>query len=284
MGARPPPPVWKSRNDGLESTADILARVRRRINAAKVNSGKTWEEMFKLFDRNNSGTLDWSELRLGMRSILRIPTQTVCDYELKLLFNEMDQNGNSAIDVAELFEYVQHGHRRPEDENARYAQRIKRVQKNLQLAFSRVSSNEADVRRLFKKLDVDGSNRLSPYEFTVFVRMNLNLNRWDIMNADLQEFYNFLDKDRDGVDVHELLWYLRRKDKDNDSLGAQRFYTPPDVPKATKKKTFRKQLEESISLRHSNSMPALRLTPPFNSLGRERKAATRAALSMSSIF
>eukprot|EP00927_Polykrikos_kofoidii_P083435 TRINITY_DN8539_c0_g1_i2.p1 TRINITY_DN8539_c0_g1~~TRINITY_DN8539_c0_g1_i2.p1 ORF type:complete len:207 (-),score=40.35 TRINITY_DN8539_c0_g1_i2:333-953(-) len=205
MNCDAPPAVWKARNDGMETREDVLARVRKRLIAAKSRNQQTWEELFTTCDRSKSSTLDIKEMTQMIREVMRVPTQTICDYELKILFSEADKDASGSVDLADLFEYVQHGPRNGEDEASRSAKRLNRVRKNIQIAFQRLSANEADVRRTFKLIDMNADNTLSKYEFTRFVRNDLKLNRWDVMNADLDDFFRFLDHSGDGnISVNEL--------------------------------------------------------------------------------
>ena len=36
------------------------------------------------------------------------------------------------------------------------------------------------------------------------------LSHWDIMSSDLHDFYKFLDRDGDGIDIFEFLDYVRK--------------------------------------------------------------------------
>jgi len=63
-------------------------------------------EAFMLFDKDNNGTIDVSELGAVMRSLNMSPTES----ELKDMINEVDGNGNGSIEfdefVAMLSRYV----------------------------------------------------------------------------------------------------------------------------------------------------------------------------------
>jgi len=262
----------------METREEVLNRVRRRLNAARVHCNLTWEELFHMCDKNKDGSLDWREFTNAVRGVINVPSITVCDHDLKALFHAMDKDASQYIDIAELFDYVQRGVRSADAEQARITQRLQRVKKNIQMAFMKVSTNEADTRRLFKTLDFNADTRLSMYEFSAFVRGDLRLSKWDVMTQDLEAFYHFLDINDDGIDVEELLAFVHNKDKNNIKLGAQNFYKAPSVAKVKKCKTFRQHLIEvnSERLPKSASLPELKLTPCFASLGRDRRPASRA--------
>eukprot|EP00746_Dinoflagellata_sp_MGD_P166749 gnl/MRDRNA2_/MRDRNA2_96859_c0_seq1.p1 gnl/MRDRNA2_/MRDRNA2_96859_c0~~gnl/MRDRNA2_/MRDRNA2_96859_c0_seq1.p1 ORF type:complete len:300 (+),score=58.72 gnl/MRDRNA2_/MRDRNA2_96859_c0_seq1:138-1037(+) len=246
----------------METDSQVLARVRRRLNAAKARSSLTIEQLFNACDKNKSGTLDLNELKYAIRVVLKVPPSTVCEYEIKMLFNLMDKDKTghfldkgSGVDLAELFEYLAHGSKGHVDEAKHKAKRLQRVHKNIQMGFQQLrlrDKGEMAVRKLFSKLDMDGEGKLSPFEFNHFVRTGLKLSRWDVMNDDLANFYHHLDKNGDGVDVDELIFFIRTSDKDMPQDFS--FHEGVHQPKVEKKKTYRQQLQE---LRPSSSTPNL---------------------------
>jgi len=248
----------------METEAQVLARVRRRLNAAKARCSLTVEQLFNACDKNNSGTLDLNELKYAIRIVLKVPPSTVCEYEVKMLFNYMDRDKaghfmdkGGGVDLAELFEYLAHGSQGNVDEAKHKAKRLQRVHKNIQMGFQQLrlrDKGEMAVRKLFSKLDMDGEGKLSPFEFNHFVRNGLKLSRWDVMNEDLMNFYKHLDKNGDGVDVDEVISFIRTTDKGGEQDFT--FMEPVHVPKVAHKKTYKQVLSD---LRPSSSAPNLSL-------------------------
>jgi len=275
---------WKAAsNDALETKEDVLNRVRRKLVAARVQSNMCWEELFRACDRNKSGSLDWKEFKGMVRDTLRVPPQSVCDHELKVLFTDRDKDGNAALEVAEFLEYLQRGARRPEEEETRLNQRLERVRRNVQMAFSQLSQSEADVRSLFQRLDKDNSGGLSPYEFSLFIRQDLKLSCWHVQNADLESFYKHLDQTGDGIDVEEFLAYIRQCGKAQQRNGPESFYVAPANAgrfsgTRRRRKTYKEQLEDGLA--RSESCPVARIShSSFASTGRDRRPASRVAAS-----
>mmetsp|Transcript_140216 Transcript_140216/g.349498 ORF Transcript_140216/g.349498 Transcript_140216/m.349498 type:complete len:281 (+) Transcript_140216:67-909(+) len=269
------PMIWGGPNEGMETAAQTLCRVRKRIAAAGTRGGKTWEEIFALSDRNRDGVLNLSEYMSLIREKLRIPPQAICDNDAKLLFYEMDKNNNDTIDAAELIEHIQHGPRRQQDDAARFDVRIERVRRNMRLAFQSVGGTEMDARRIFQHMDLDDSTRITQYEFTSFVRNDLGLTRWDVQNSSLTDFYTHMDRNGDGLDVNELLHFLRQQHRDRGTLGPQSLYVPPKTPKVDRKrKTYKQKLSDH--LQKSNSLPSLH-TSSFTNLGRTCSPISRIA-------
>eukprot|EP00928_Gymnodinium_smaydae_P016360 TRINITY_DN16121_c0_g1_i1.p1 TRINITY_DN16121_c0_g1~~TRINITY_DN16121_c0_g1_i1.p1 ORF type:complete len:303 (+),score=54.41 TRINITY_DN16121_c0_g1_i1:41-910(+) len=280
LHAEAAPPVWKARNDGLETRKDMLSRVRRKIFAAKSRVNISWHELFTLCDKNRSSTLDWNEYKEMARGTLKILPQTVCDFELRELFSEIDKDGSGYIGVAELLLYIQHGPSRQEDENSKKELRLRRVQRNMQMAWQKLSANEADVRNLVKKMDLDSDNYVSRFEFNQFVRHDLKLTRWDVMANDLEDFYDYLDRNSDGLTFREIMHYVKKAEKDKNMIGAHALYISPNNEKPRRFQTQKKKLLDGFLLSNSRSLPDLGLSSPFSALGRDRKPTTRASLSM----
>lgn len=265
--------------DGLERPEEVCNRVRRKLTAARVQGGLTWEELFHQCDRDRSETMDFKEFKYMVRDMLHVPEQTVCEYDLHVLFQAADEDHSEKIDVVELLKYLQHGPRRAEDEAARLQLRMERIRRNMQMAFSRLDHNELQLRRLFQKVDVDDSQRLTRNEFNNFVRKDLSLSRWHVMNDDLERFYRQMDRDGDGVDVKEFLTYVRQAGKVGRQTSSLTSLAPPPsaVHERRKRRTYREELQECLA--RSESAPRLR-DAVFCSQGRDRPAASRHAISL----
>jgi Ca2+-binding EF-hand superfamily protein len=269
---------------GLESREVTLTRVRRKLTAAGFRHGRSWEELFNRCDKNTDGCLDWRELKLMVRDTMKIPNATVCDNELLMLWQEIDKDASNSIDLTELLGYLQHGAVRPQDQEAKMEQRLKRVQRNLRVAFASVSANEGDIRKLFDALDRDGSNTLSLYEFHSFVRDELGMSRWDVSTNDLNDFFKALDPNGDGIDINELLTYVRKVGKDRSVSASDCLSSPATKQKHRKFKTYKQSLADAGPSR-STSLPNVGLrnrnpTSSFCVQGRERMSRTRLATSL----
>lgn len=273
--------------DGFEEKQSVLLRVRKVVNAARQQHGFTWEHLFSLCDEDRSGTLTWKEFRQMARGVLHIQERTLSDTDLGLLFDEVNTNGGFVVNLGQLLDYLARGPQEPEVLAARKQQRILRVRRNIQLAFSRLNSSEGEIKKLFEKIDLDSSNRLSQYEFTTFVRSDLGLSHWDILASDLEEFYGFMDRDGDGIDVDEFLDYVKKVNKSRHSLGGQNYSLPKSESDSRlsrrKQKTYKDTIEEDLRQKVRSS-PVIKVATPFLNTGRDRKPASRAAATSGSFF
>lgn len=265
-------------SQGMEPVDQTLCRVRKRLTAAAMRGGRSWDELFDLSDKNRDGMLFFSELHMLIRDELAVPVQTISDYEIKVLFNGLDNNNSNTVDSAELIEYIQHGPLRSQDYSSKckQKQRMERVRRNLRSAFQSIGGNEMDMRKIFAHMDLDGNTRLSQYEFTMFVRHDLGLTRWDVPNASLNEFFNTVDSNENGtLELNELVHYVRVSNKERKLLGAQSLYLDPDVPKIERRrKTFRQKLGDHLALQKSTSLPSL-CSSAFTNVGRARPPLNR---------
>lgn len=262
----------------MERKDEILARTRRRINAAKARQGKSWQDIFGKCDKDQSGYLDFNEFAQAVRTTLNVPENAICAYELRTLFNEMDKDRSGGVNIEELLVYLAQGPRTPEEIAARAQVRIQRVRKNLKTAFQTIGSNEMTIRKLFSKLDMDCDSSLSLYEFKSFVRMNLKLSFWDVCNTDIEDFYKYLDPNGNGMDVEELIAFVRTNNADRPKDFS---FMETQVPvgakkKCAKKKTYKQQLlEDSFRTTSLPDLTRVRSTPSMVSLGREFMATGR---------
>jgi Ca2+-binding EF-hand superfamily protein len=80
-----------------------LAQLRRRFQAASYRAGgQDWDALFRQYDRDNSGELEWEEFRRTVRKDARITKKAVSDAELRGLFDECDVDGGATISRAEF--------------------------------------------------------------------------------------------------------------------------------------------------------------------------------------
>lgn len=249
---RKQPVAWSGPSKcGLEKPADVLSRVRRKLVAAKARSGLSWEELFVQSDRSKTGTLSYKELTIMVREILKVPLHTVCEHDLKVLFTEADEEGTSALNLAVLLKYLQQGYKRPEDEEARLKQRVTRVQRNVHMALCKIRGDEEEIRKIFDVADLDDSNRLSPFEFNSFVRNDLALSKWHVMDSDVKGVYRTFDKDGQGIDFMEFLGSIRQAGQKRDECGPQNFCKPSSTCEAAKSRrrhqTYRQQLDARLN-------------------------------------
>lgn len=269
----------------MESKEEVLARTRRRINAAKSRQGKKWQDVFGKCDKDQSGYLDCNELTDAIRTMLNIPANGICDYEIRTLFNEMDSDRSGGVNIEELLNYLTQGFRTPEEIAAREGVRIQRVRKNLKTAFQTVASNEMSLRKLFQRIDMDSDATLSLYEFKNFVRMNLKLSFWDVCNTDIEDFFKFLDRDGQGISVDELIGFVKLNNMDRHkefSFLELKHKHGEDKKVVKKKKTYKQELlEDSFRSTSLPNLSRLPYTPTVVSLGRTHLPRGRNTLSMS---
>eukprot|EP00930_Biecheleria_cincta_P024163 TRINITY_DN17323_c0_g1_i3.p1 TRINITY_DN17323_c0_g1~~TRINITY_DN17323_c0_g1_i3.p1 ORF type:complete len:221 (-),score=39.63 TRINITY_DN17323_c0_g1_i3:48-710(-) len=218
------------------------------------------------------------------REVLNIQERTLSDTDLGLLFDQVSPNSHSVVNLGQLLDYLARGPQEPEVLAARAEQRILRVRRNIQLAFSKI---KGDIKTLFAKIDLDSSNRLSLYEFNTFVRSDLGLSHWDILASDLEEFYTYMDKDGDGIDIDEFLDYVKKVYKSRHSLGGQNFVLGKSESERylsrRKQKTYKDIIEEDLRQKVRSS-PVIRVATPFLNTGRERRPASRAAATSVDLF
>jgi Ca2+-binding EF-hand superfamily protein len=263
---------------GLETKESLLGRVRQRLNAAKQKSGLSWERIYKYCDSDGNGILDIDELRYAVRSanILRVSEHTVNEHELLTFFNELDADNSGGVALAEVLEYLQRGPRNPEEELARKETKVARVKKTLSTSFLKLGS-ESTIRQAFADADRDSEGKLSYYEFETFVRQRLKLTQWDVKGPDLENFYTQLDSDGDGLEVDELLNYIRDRPLKDDLKTKYAIKKPRLL--SHREKLLREAavmndptpVERTMQLRPSSS---------FSNLGRSKMALTRLPVSL----
>jgi len=197
------PRVGRAKNE-----KEIIARARRLIINSKAQSSLSWDLIFM----NHAEELSFQELKKCLRRDLAISPKALSDFDMKVLFSELDADKSGTVNIREMMSYVAHGPKRIHDEEAMLLKRTARVRRNLNMAcrkFAGVKAFTAEsTAKVFKALDLEGNGHLSKYEFVEFVRGGLGLNMWDVPESELLQFYVIMDKDNDGLDPVELMEFI----------------------------------------------------------------------------
>lgn len=267
----------------VEKEIAAVAKTRSKINAAKGRCGQSWQKLFAEADKDGSGTLNLRELQIGLRTL--VPARTVCDYDIKLLFDTIDADGSGTLELQELLEYLTTGPTTEAEEAAKAEKRIERAQRSIKMAFDKLSTNEADIRKLFKTIDPDDDGVLSMFEFETFVRRDLALTPWEVKKKELEALYKLLDTDGDGLETEELIAYIRGRRKTAGPPGT----TTGPVFRRPIRPTYRQTLEKDVLYNHrlGGGLGKSPSCPPqgssFVNLGRSKAPVSRIYTSSSSV-
>jgi len=262
----------RGNKDGFWTVEDSMARARKMINGAKARTGASWRDIFDFCDIDQTGELEWSEFRMLIRDLLRIPAHALSDHDLRYLFRAINVDHDCGVDAAELFRYIEHGPMTDSHREARSKLKQRRVQKALLLACYKLNADQAEAQHLFAAVDLDASNRLSLDEFTHWVRSELHLSRWDMSKVDLAVLYKQVDKNGDGISVQEFWDFLREKEMERARLGPQSLHEEGKLREKRRFRTYRERLLRDVAP-HAVSLP--QLSPAFTSQGRQREPLVR---------
>ncbi|GMG40346.1 unnamed protein product [Ambrosiozyma monospora] len=130
----------------------------------------------RIFDKDGDGRISAAELGTVMRALGQNPTQQ----ELNDLVNEIDTNGNSAIEFSEFLTMM--------------ARQIKE------------QDIEAEILEAFKVFDSDGDGKISPTEL---IRVLTTIGE-RLTEDEAKQMVEAADTDRDGqIDIEEFAKILR---------------------------------------------------------------------------
>ena len=84
-----------------------LSELRRRLRANAYFDGKTdYERLFRYYDRDNSGLLDWEQFRSAVRRDGQVTTRAVSERQLRILFDLIDLDGNGSLRQKEFVLFI----------------------------------------------------------------------------------------------------------------------------------------------------------------------------------
>jgi Ca2+-binding EF-hand superfamily protein len=97
--------------DGLTNAK--LKDIKNKLQAAAYGRGDVgdsdddWEELFKLYDSDGGGTLDFEEFKQVIRKHGRVSVRDINDIQLRQVFEMIDEDGSEEIDGGEFSEWLQ---------------------------------------------------------------------------------------------------------------------------------------------------------------------------------
>lgn len=86
---------------------EIVESIQNRLKAATF--GTTPKEFFKRYDADGGGTLDFDELMVIIRKVLKIPPADLRDKDLFNFMNALDDDKSGTLDIEELADFVVRG-------------------------------------------------------------------------------------------------------------------------------------------------------------------------------
>ena len=178
------------------------------------DKAKTWFNMFKDFDEDQSGLITFDEMSSGVRERLRIKKAELSDLKLKALWVALDADDSGFVESGEFHRFM-NKEETPQDKAALRAQ--KQAEKNRRLR------EELEAQRL-RELELDGYK--SMYKTAV---MRRELEEAGVPMADderkvtlAKEFFSWVKAYKPDAD-QAIAWLQVFKEVDNDHSGILTF-------------------------------------------------------------
>ena len=134
-----------------------------------------FREAFQAFDKDGNGSITTKELGTVMRSL----GQNLSEAEIKEIIDEVDEDKNGTIDFQEFLSLM--------------ARKMKLLDK------------EDELIEAFKKLDLDGTGKISKYQLRYIILSTQN----DFNADDIEELFKITDMDDEGnIDLHDFIKIL----------------------------------------------------------------------------
>ena len=134
-----------------------------------------FREAFQAFDKDGNGSITTKELGTVMRSL----GQNLSEAEIKEIIDEVDEDKNGTIDFQEFLSLM--------------ARKMKLLDK------------EDELIDAFKKLDLDGSGKISKYQLRYIILSTES----GFTGDDIEDLLKITDIDEDGnIDLHDFIKIL----------------------------------------------------------------------------
>lgn len=184
----------------------IFEKIRQRTHGAD-DEGKTCKRIFKHFDLNGNGTIEFSEFCKGLETL----GCTFTGIELQSLFDSLDTNNSGKVDYEEMSAMIAiRGSGNNPNVNPVFGLNRDPPKQILDKILSSLQQQgEHGVRvlsQLFIKMDKNGNGVLDRHEIQWVLRqlgMKLNV-------AEFERIFKYFDKNGDGVvSYHEFVTAVR---------------------------------------------------------------------------
>lgn len=192
----------------------IRAAFRQRVLASLEEMGgdQTIGGLYDVFisiDGNDgNGTLDRDELKLFIERTMATTTNKT-PIDPNILFDDIDEDKNGAIDFVEFILYL-------EDIHEGFSPQIKLIQEKANIAVGHALGKVVgeqltvdDLKQAFKDIDVDGSESLDKEELRGFLKEIESGKSSFMSDVELDVLYRFMDTDLEGgIDFEEFVTFL----------------------------------------------------------------------------
>jgi len=199
----------KAGNDEDKASPELLAKLSHRLNKRLLEfpnpAMRSWFRLFSIYDRDQSGLVDWTEFSTMIRRDLRIKKDEMSDADLKTAWKAVDIDGSGRISAYEWAAFV-----RQCDMHARDLG-IEKIAQDLMEALEHMP--EPSMRswpRLFAKYDKDGSQFIDQEEFTLMLRTDLKLDDDALSQDELLSLWKAIDDNDSGmVNSEEFTGFMK---------------------------------------------------------------------------
>eukprot|EP01045_Picozoa_sp_COSAG04_P025492 COSAG04_NODE_3354_length_2900_cov_14.029275_2_plen_771_part_01 len=210
--------------DGSVSTDEFLAAVweeklvhlRKKFQAAAYTSqGVDLDLLFRQYDHDGSGELEFEEFRQAVRKTGRLSVNQVPDGDLREMFRHVDKDGGGTIGIEEFKELLHVAEDTTEESLKRYESVAGQVFHKIL-----VESEKRQIRvlRLFHRFDEDDSGGLEPEEFRrAMLELGVMLD-----DDELEHMMDEMDNDGDGyINALEFCTRMRVAKRDGRAHAKQ---------------------------------------------------------------
>lgn len=213
--------------------SDSVEAIKQRLKVAATQNGAVdWDKLFRHYDRDNSGEINYEEFRSAIRQHARVSAEEVSDEQLKVIFKSVDKDNDNSIQYGTEFlawlDPMGKQKRQAARKKARVLAAVSK-QKTFEKSNSLKKANEflnvesirrkmraaaydnggVNWRKLFRYYDKDNSGEINLDEFKAAIRKDARVKPEQVSEQALNDLFVLVDQDQDGFVQYEtefLLW------------------------------------------------------------------------------
>jgi len=222
--------ILEKRKDAGILRPKHIEQIRQKMKAkAYDSSGLNFDKLYKFYDRNNDGTMDFSEFANAVRKDGEISKTEVADEQLRTLFDQLDKDGGGEISFKDEFlpwllegheeksqsrrerskSHISHFHvlrvQASKDENIRFFDMVRR-----KVNASSYGTEHRSYETVFKKFDKDGNGLIDLDEFNSVLRVTSRMAPSELPRSKVKAIFRQIDADNGGeIGWEEFMEWLQ---------------------------------------------------------------------------
>jgi len=194
--------------------ASMMADIRKKMTAAAYTNGNLqWDTLFKYYDRDNSGEMNFQEFKAAIRKSAKIRPTDISDEALEELFNQLDKDGGGNVEFSEFLGWLDPDGRgnqkvegrgpekqfevlRKREARAHFEAAVAQTKRALMIAST--DNGKVNLRKTWRLYDKKDKGDISFEDFLGLIRRCARIKPQVLSDASAKSLFKVINEGQDG--------------------------------------------------------------------------------------